>query len=371
MRYSFLPFLAIISFWSCTSDNANTYRNGLTDIDLVVDTFQIDIDHTKLQHYTNGLIYLNNGDEMMMSYNYLLHSFDIFNISKQTCHGTVNLEKDGPNSVLNVSKYAIKNDTIIIQGPVFIYVVNLEGEVLKRFPLYDSFDNLDKKKYHFGRGIMFTKTKELCYDGKTKRIYIPIFENIAKNGNTIAFEPFIAEIDISNKTLKTIDIKKPETLRDNKYYGDLCRPFISLYRDKILYSFPLSPEIYILDPETNEIEEVKTEHINVKGSVEEIPFTWKAKMNFNYSNDSKQYFNIRPGLDDTYHYRLLQSDRKDNGEIKFFLSVFDPEFNLVFEKQVDFRNSSYCPGKNGLIVVPSIQDEKIDPDKLTLCRIKI
>jgi len=367
MKYSIILFITIILFHGCSNEHSQKHQNGDYKFEPEIDTLQISIDETKLQMYVRVVSFVKDNHEMMISYNHLLHSFDIFDITKQTFYKTVNLKKDGPNSVLNVGEYCIKNDTIVIKESNFIYVLDMEGQVLKRISLYDSFENLDERKHHFGRGLQLSKDKELCYNSEEKKIYCPIYENIENNGKIVNFLPSIAEIDIDKKSLKIIDIKRPELLQKS-YYGDLAKPFISLFLDKILYSFPLLPNIYLLDTKTGNIKEIQVKHINVKGSADDIPFTWKSKTNLNYSRYSKQYFNLKPDLYNKNYYRISQEENKDKGKFKYYLSVFDPEFNLISEGQCDFGNEFYFSGKKGILKFLMLPDEKVNPDVLPLCR---
>lgn len=100
----------VILLSSC--NNSKTF-NGVVNKELCFDTISIDIDYPYLSSYTLHSSYIKLDTLFWSGYNYMTHSIDIFDITNKKVHKTIQLEKEGSNSITNFSNYILA-DTFLV-----------------------------------------------------------------------------------------------------------------------------------------------------------------------------------------------------------------------------------------------------------------
>ena len=109
MKNCYLLF-AIIILASCNGKKAfHNFEEGT----LRYDTIAVSIDYPYLSEYTQHSAYVNHDTLFWSGYNHMTHSIDIFDITNQKTCQSIQLEKEGPNSIINVTNYIIK-DTLLL-----------------------------------------------------------------------------------------------------------------------------------------------------------------------------------------------------------------------------------------------------------------
>lgn len=260
-----------------------------------IDTLSVHIDENYMQNYTSLRNRIFNGQ--LYAYNVHQHTIDIFDFSTQNFIAQIKLQKEGPDGVPNINSFIVTNEFIILQNESDYTIIDYNGHIIKRISKEKLTLCLDKKDYLLDapNNISVSNFEDMVYDFNGEKIIVPISTS----------DPFklkgkhcLASIDINTEEISLLSPIYPDNL-NNEYYGKLSRPNPLITKDRIIYNFNYSSDVYSLEKSSKTI---NTYHIT-------SDFT-KEK-----SEQLDKNANINKQLDHYFHslfYHGLQYDNYRN-----------------------------------------------------------
>lgn len=316
---------------------------------------------------------LNFDENSIFSYNSFNHSLDQIDLEKLEFTKRIPLEKDGPNGTgeIFVGFNVLKDDRFFIKSYVESAIFDGTGNLIQKVDWINSIDS-NGEKYGDSPMIQILVDSEdllvfgLSYD----------YENIEVNLHVLSVgENKVDRLNLnSKKSYGDLSIRSVRS-------GNIVDPSIELINqnNKIIISYEFSNEIVYYDYKVKALrfvdynptltpKRVKPPNISV-GPMEQIIKEIKHfKEQVSYYRpvwdiESKQYFRLSTTT-------IFSEENKENSkatygetqEIKVFLTVFDSEFNLLSELEIeelsDFDNDYFIKdGKLWLFV--NLDDEMV------------
>ena len=314
---------------------------------------------------------LNFDENSIFSYNSFNHSLDQIDLEKLEFTKRIPLEKDGPNGTgeIFVGFNVLKDDRFFIKSYVESAIFDGTGNLIQKVDWINSIDS-NGEKYDDSPMIQILVDSEdllvfgLSYD----------YENIEVNLHVLSVgENKVDRLNLnSKKSYGDLSIRSARS-------GNIVGPSIELINqnNKIIISYEFSNEIVYYDYKVKALrfvdynptltpKRVKPPNISV-GPLEQIIKEIKHfKEQVSYYRpvwdiESKQYFRLSTTT-------IFSEENKENSkatygetqEIKVFLTVFDSEFNLLSELEIeelsDFDNDYFIKdGKLWLFI--NLDDE--------------
>lgn len=235
---------------ACSSGNGQkqTVSAGV----LEYDSLSIPIDYPYLGFYHQTAHYKSGNTLYWAGYNHMLHSIEVFDLSRRSTVCSFELEPEGPNGIQRnmMEKFAM-NDSLFVS-----YCYSLGIKVLSRvdgkmrntiFP----FSAEEDYQLHF-RGSLDAAYSDgfgMRWDGES--LVMPVF---AKNGQKMD-DAMALSLDIESSKWEKLPLAYPDVMKDDLgKYGSLTSPFLTVGEDRIVYNFPYSSQVYVFMKETGEVQ---------------------------------------------------------------------------------------------------------------------
>lgn len=235
-NYSLFAF-AIIILAACNSGKTSqNFEEGA----LYYDTIEVSIDYPFLSKYTQHSAYVKHDTLFWSGYNHMTHSIDIFDLTNLKACQSIQLEKEGPNSIIDVINFTIA-DTLLLfidyQNNLNLYS-RLNNNVLKRIsPVADT-----EYRMYYNGVLSGSYISSVSMRLKESSLMFPIFPIKDQ-----AIDDLLAvEMDLSTLKQSYLPLKYPDEMKEDlTFYSSLS--FISLmnYDDRIVYNFPYSSNVYV------------------------------------------------------------------------------------------------------------------------------
>jgi hypothetical protein len=281
----------------------------------------------------------------IFSYNTFNHSLDQIDLEKLEFIKRIAFEKEGPNGTGEVYEFnVLKDDRFFIKSFEQSAIFDDNGNLIQKVDWRNSIDSIGEKYGDFPRRQILVDSEDLLVFGLSYD-----YENIEVNLHVLSVgENKIDRLDLnSKKSYGDLSIRSARS-------GNIVDPSIELIHqnNKIIISYEFSNEIVYYDYKVKALrfidynptltpKSVKSPNISV-GSLEQIIKELKhfyeqvAYYPPVWDSESKQYFRLST-------ITIFSEENKENSkatygetqEIKVFLTVFDSEFNLLSELEIE------------------------------------
>jgi len=310
-------------------------------------------------------------ENSIFSYNSFNHSLDQIDLDKLEFIKRIAFEKDGPNGTgeIFVGFHVLKDDRFFIKSYVESAIFDGTGSLIQKVDWINSIDSNGGKYDDYPMRQILVDSEDLLVFGLSYD-----YENIEVNLHVLSVgENKVDRLDLnSKKSYGDLSIRSARS-------GNIVDPSIELIHqnNKIIISYEFSNEIIYYDYKVKALrfvdydptltpKRVKPPNISV-GSMEQIIKEikhFKEQVSYYrpvWDPESKQYFRLST-------ITIFSEENKENSkatygevqEIKVFLTVFDSEFNLLSELEIeelsDFDNDYFIKdGKLWLFI--NLDDE--------------
>lgn len=333
---------------------------------------KIDSQTLSFEYYNSFDYYDKNGELLFYGYNQKTHFIDIINLSERKIEKHIKLEEQGPDAVgmritgLNV----VSPDSILIDDDSRLIFLNNNGSVF--WKLMKSDPDLFKS---IPKGDLLTRQEafEPGYIKRNKNLYL-IYQPFDRK--LISKTPIILEINTDSLKTSLLPVYYSSAIVEKNSYRPIYGgPQACFCEDKIVVNFAYESNIYVYDFETRQV----------------TPFGGKSMFTSNQSppydkNTNPDDYRIttitfHPVVYDQYrkyYYRThwgemalkrTESEYNTWPDKPVYLTVFNRDFNVVFEKKLEIENgivpSHLFPGREGIFVFPWKQDlENLKNDQI-------
>lgn len=329
VRFSMAIYLSIGILFTFLCCKKNTQQVVQTST-ISIDTINIPIGETYLQNYTalkNKVI--NN---LQYAYNIKLHTIDIFDLKKNKALHQIQLEKEGPNGIPNLSAFDINSDTIIIQNQSNYILVDHSGHVLKRLSKETINNKINDKNYliESPNNITINNFETLNYNTSNNELIIPIGLTDPHN---LKGKFCIASICIDSENITLLPIPFPDLLSD-KYYGKLSKPQLINKDSLIIYNFANSSDIYLFNQKSEKIIKIDIKSDYTENISKDLDKDANAKKQLDYYFHSLFFHGIQYDKYRNQYYRLHRNKSDDPSAFnnrETYLTIINSLFNKVDE----------------------------------------
>lgn len=367
-----LKLLIIIFFiTACSKNGEKTGSSGEFSFKIEQDTVTIDSKGKLIMTAVNMVNFdLNPEKDRLFCFDRKSHSLEIIDLQKLVLLDQVEFAKDGPDALSGFQQklIALENNKIFIMGLEKSGIYTTEGKLIKEIPLspkdYQIPDHIGN--FGFKNDLVFLNDSTILTGLLSVQEIQPYLVKLQlglRELNLINFDP------IKDFEKFKIELENPKI----NYFGKIYHVKVG---DKVLISSNFVNEIYLLDPETEELTHFEfkstltpdTKSPTYKSLVS-TPEDFRNEMRIVeeqiefgkwYWDDHNQTF-LRLS-----YYRI--PNQEDGKKANVYLTVFDQEFKMLGEMQVPGYNK--VPGnlfvKDGMIWF----HENID-DELGFVRLKI
>jgi hypothetical protein len=347
--YFLLVLIAI--FYSCGKDG----QDKKDVVKFNSKQFSISISHNELSSYNDSDIYHADGVDYFLAYNYSTHAIDIFDLERLQKYNTISLDYQGPNGISSVGSGIVANKNLIvaINSNIIIHVFNHEGIQVHKFIFSEfkqirGFENeegkvIDAEGFALGPSeAVFGNFLEKSLLTENNILILPVFPFQKRTSPTYYDQLRLLIIDLNQKKPKPIwlNAKYPDSFQ-KRFYGDFDIPQISYLNNRLIYNFPASNELFVM----NEDSTFRSIKLDLNEEMEEIPDISFAQYN-DYAGRRFDYFFHSPRfyipLYDPVHqyyyivYKKMTDPRgktkKESSKLKYtrnFLGIFDNNFTYL------------------------------------------
>lgn len=341
--YAFMLFLV-----SCNTNSATKNDENVLDFD----TISIPIDYPYLSDYTLSSSCLKNDTILWSGYNHMTHSIDIFDITNKRIYNTIPLENDGPNGVINISNY-ILNDSAII----FLDYQNLLTSIsISRGLAFNKIEPLSDTEYQINYNGLLSGTFNTTLNINDNRLLLPIFPIKEQNIKDL----LAISIDLStNEKVKLPLIYPNEMKEDLSQYGSLTYISLMDYKDRIVYNFPYSSNIYIYWKENSLVETIKFNSNKTKNkSDKNSADLGDYRALYEYENNSLRFREVYYDNNSNKYIRIHHDALEDKICRDSYLMSYDNTRNFIKEyKLPDSFSHNYFIKDNKLFFLMKDTDD--------------
>lgn len=237
MKNCYLIVLAIIILASCNGDKAS---HNFEESTLRYDTIAVSIDYPYLSKYTQHSAYVKHDTLFWSGYNHMTHSIDIFDITNLKACQSIQLEKEGPNSIIDVSNYIIE-DTLLLfidyQNNLNLYS-RLNNNVSKRIsPVADT-----EYRMSYNGVLSGPYVSSVSMRLRESSLMFPIFPIKDQTVDDL----LAIEMNLSTLKQTYLPLKYPDEMKEDlSFYSSLSYISLMNYDDRIVYNFPYSSKVYV------------------------------------------------------------------------------------------------------------------------------
>ncbi|MCH6200211.1 DUF4221 domain-containing protein [Aquiflexum sp. LQ15W] len=335
--------VAILILISCSKNNNENSTGAIGEINLEIDTVLVDSKGEVLMAGTYLSVFdLSEDKKYLYNFDPNTYQVEVIDLDKLEIHRKIQLEIEGPNRIGDYPNYlfALGNSELAFSNYMTCVAVNLNGEKTFEFNLVK--DRLESDSLKSNESLY---PDFLFIDGH-KELYTMI-ETFGQNITTIGL------VNTSTKTLKRIEIPQLEKLKNfrvlwkNGNARSLKAPLVTMgiWDKKILIANNTINEVIVYDPKSESIS-VKTfeskltpnqktpnEKVEV-GTIQEF-MAGAIKLNeqiefgkLNWDPITKRFYRLSS-------ISLPRPEGVETYKADVFLTVFDEELNMLWERKLD------------------------------------
>ncbi len=324
-----------------------------SNVTLNLERFQINIptDSIGMHYYRRISTYYDGTVWYYIGFHKILNSLDLYNISDKKFVKRIMLDERGPNSITALKSIFIHNlDSIFINDANSLVVIDTAGIIKRKInsPEKELFKN---NKLPFGI-ITSTLNFNITFLNKRKTVLFYFAPREFKYfSSKYIMTPFLGEISLNNSnpriSLLPVKYSNYYLSGENIGFGTEFQPNISVYKDLLIYNFPIESNIYTYNFCTGDIRK-----FGAKSSFSENlgePFQGEQDESMHLLKNViflKTIYDPYKNLFYRLHWgncEIMKNSTEFNAlfDKPLYLMVFDQDFNLL--KEVELENYKYLP----------------------------
>lgn len=347
-------FFCLVLLINCTSEsNFELLESQKKSTSIVEKIIQISIpaDSVGMQYYRRISTYFNDSVYYFIGYHEIINALDLYNISERKFVKRIELAEKGPNSINSINSIFIHNlDSIFIEESSSLVIIDTIGKIRRRINLRGE-EIFNNNKIPYG---IFTSTLNFSikYSSKNNTVllyYAPReFEYFS---NKYLMTSFLGEISLANITPKITLLP----LKYSSYYlkgkdigfGSMFQPNVTIYKDLIVYNFPIESNIYTYNLYTGDTHKFGAKSVFSNNLVE--PYSENQDRNTHlvkstiflktiYDPYKKLFYRIHWGNCENKNNSMELNTLSHK---PLYLMVFDQDFNVL--KEIKLEDNKYLP----------------------------
>lgn len=357
----FLPVILALVILSCE----NTLDKKTKDFS-IEKTF-VPIQFPQISDYYIYCISQFRGKQGLITYNHLVHSLDIFDISQEKFLKSIPLNREGPEAISEIIGIGtLDTAKIVIATNNNIYFFDLNTE--------HYFRSISINGANHSLHTTDLSQNVVLFPGNRNRLYVsdncvylttfhlPIQANLDK--------PLLAKINLTNLTVETLPIFFPRWSFKNRNYGMLYEIFFIPTRNGIIYNFPFSDSIYLYNErlQTTRTFKIPSKYIPESANPIYTPaVAYSQKDYIKHKSESLQYLDVNTWEEKEIFLRFQTPPlENDNTHYTFYLSIFNEKMEVLHEMVMKNNESvrSFIANNCLWIFNRSQNEEKLEFTKL-------
>lgn len=346
MKY-LLSSVCVFFLFSCTSQEGSK-RSGDFTLTIQQDTVLIDSGNELVMAGANMFTYALSPDKQLL-YNFDRKSLklEVFDLNDQTLLKKVPFANDGPNAVsaYPIALRVFPNQRILIQGFDKSGYYDLEGNLTETISLQPT--------------DYIASDEEMSYSFKSEYVFVDDQTVLMALMNMFEHVPYLAKLDLKEKTMDLIDFEYPKKLENFSIILDSDRMkmafmgsiFMQLHQDKVLIHSDIFNETLIFDPTTVDYTLIEynsaiTPNQKTGGQKQQVGSRDEFMEQTKILNAQVSFGRMFWDEDSARFYRLssIQQSAEDaEGETsyKVVLTVFDKDLQMLGEALVPDYKKKY------------------------------
>ncbi|SIS74094.1 DUF4221 family protein [Belliella pelovolcani] len=317
-----------------------------------------------------------DGQLYLVGFNESYHKLDIFNLDQSKFEFDIPLEKEGPNAVIDPwDFYIVSFDSIYFLGKDSkLSLINKMGQVSQSYNLNETGANgreantIGFKAHPILAKIHFDRTSNIIFFGAYSWKFPPFDLEYFD-------EPFLAFLDLNKEKIELILLEYPEIYKvEDRNFGEAFDPNIVFHEGKIIYSFPIVPDIFVYDMKTKIVESYPA-----KSDLNKIDlYTLNKEDYIDIQNrmiariENPYYYHVIPDNKNDLYYRIHTAGIKyDLGNEEFgkgsdksvYIQILDDDFDTI--EEIELPKNTYDAlstfvNKEGDLLIP--KTHYLNPD---------
>ncbi len=295
-----------------------------------IDTLSVNIDENYMQNYTALRNRIFNG--WLYAYNIHQHTIDIFDFTTQNFISQIKLQKEGTDGIPNINSFVITKEFIILQNESNYIIINHNGHIVKKISKEKLTLCLNKKEYLLDApdNISISNFEDIVYDSNSKKIIIPISTS---SPFKLKGKHCLASIDISTEEISLLPTTYSDNL-NNEYYGKLSKPNPLITKDRIIYNFSYSSDVYSLDKNSKTISSYQITSDFTKNRSEQLDKNSNIKKQLDYYFHSLFFHGLQYDNYRNLFYRVhtdKSNDRSVFNNKETYLTIISDNLEKISE----------------------------------------
>jgi|GEM_PF-6267657 len=299
-------------------------------------------------------------EEYLIGYNRNGHQLELYNLSQNSPFGFITLKKAGPDGVPTVSNLYVHNlDSIFILSFHKLLLINQAGKILKSIRINNS-NSSEVNGINFDQLVFCGSTENMnsmYFDDQTNRLFIPT-KSVRSASEEIHYQPSLfGYLDLNTLDYTPIDISYPEEFKDRVF--PLAKPNISFYKERVIYNFPFSSEIFVYDINKRSAQSFPAKSKLSKNLSESIAYSKRNKdmelLREIFTRNPTFYKVIYDGYRKVY-YRWHFAENDGGGPAgagrrgPLVFGILDEDFDVIYEEVMENIYYQGEVSKKGLLV---------------------
>lgn len=317
-------------------------------ISLQIKSVHIPIDSLGMTYYRKISLFREDSTNFLVGYHKVLHALDVYDLDGRKFIKRIYLAKEGPDKINDVvGLYAVNFDTIFINDYFAIVLIDDRGSIKEEIPISD------KKLFTQNKIPYGTLTSTLNFGVNFLpgiNSFLLFFSPASRNLSQKAAQkiPFAAELSLNGQKLTLLPLKySPYYYKSKEGWGNMYQPNLTVYKDLIIFNFPIEPNIYSYNLVTGKFNKYGAQSKLTQNLSE--PFTTGSDPNMYIVKNTLFFKTIYDPYRNLY-YRIHWGKckiKKNATEFntpydkKLYLMVFDNSFKII--KEIQLSEYTYLP----------------------------
>lgn len=319
-------------------------------IEIKEELIKIKIDSLTIHDFSYQQFISTDSTADLIGYNHITHAFDQIDLIDKVVKRHINLEREGPNSIISMKGFYYYNeDSIFIFDGKYLSIIDSRSIVKSRYDL----SNIPIRKGGKGN-VYFLHSdyfSDLKYYPSRNAIFFRVVYNDRKLADGSIKRPLIAEYNLVKETVvNLLPVYGSSLFIDNvKDYGLHSSLNFSCGQDEIYFNFPAEANIYTIGLNNSSVAIHGGKSLYTKSIAKKIEPG--EDYYFQYYKEELFFYPVFFPPDENYFIRLhwgKLSLRSNNNEFSLlsekplYLTIFDNDLDYI--KELVLNNKDYYVG---------------------------
>lgn len=359
----FLLLLLVVNI-QCSNESRATKVNCSIAASLFQ---QIALQGNMLSHHLFSQVVPLENREILVGYNHQVHQLEFIDLTDQKVTHILKLKKTGPEGIPGIYSFYHHNfDSIFVFNFNKLMLLDSSGRV--SFSRSINTGAISPEGLDFSKWAFYNTPLNACpmyYDQDENSLYFPISRvDVNRFDDEYFTGSLCGRLDLNTYSFEQLPIYYSDLYKEKRYTLD--SPNITFEKDRIIYNFPNSPDVYVFDKHT---QKMSVWHLPAGASLNEVtPLALEnAHDQFEISRNislNTSFYRIIHYPGSNWYFRLhhapYEGDLKGKEGIRgyLYLMIFDQDFNILAEERIDgHRFTSAVAVSQGLLMNTKKSDE--------------